>query len=115
MKRKYYSVKETAAGHQQRELQQSLCLLIERPSTKKNKTKRGHFPSVQRERERGLLAVSGDFGREVLDASSAAALTQNVAVQRVTASTLPFGGQQETTFLTNRHFSQLRVTLKEPL
>ncbi len=49
--------------------------------------------------ETGLLAVGGDFGREVLDAASAAALTQDVAVQRVTASSLPFRRQQESTFL----------------
>ena len=49
-----------------------------------------------------LSAVGGDFGREVLDAASAAALAQDVAVQRVTAPTLAFGGQQETAFLTDR-------------
>lgn len=53
----------------------------------------------------GLSAVGGDFGREVLDAASAAALAQDVAVQRVTASTLAFRGQQETTFLTDRDTS----------
>lgn len=49
--------------------------------------------------EEVLLAICGDFGREVLDAASAAALTQDVAVQRVTASTLAFRRQQEAAFL----------------
>lgn len=44
-------------------------------------------------------AVGGDFGRQVLDAASAAAFAQDVAVQRVTASALPLGGQQESAFL----------------
>lgn len=48
-------------------------------------------------------AVSGDFGRQVLDAPSAAALAQDVAVQWVTASPLPLGGQQEPTFLVDTH------------
>lgn len=51
--------------------------------------------------EGGLLAVGGDFGREVLDAASATALAQDVAIQRITASALPLGRQQETTFLTD--------------
>lgn len=44
-------------------------------------------------------AVGGDFGRQVLDAASAAAFAQDVAVQRVTASALPLGRQQESAFL----------------
>ena len=59
----------------------------------------------------GLLAVGGDFGREVLDAAGAAALTQDVAVQRVTAPPLALRGQQETALLMERHFSQLTETL----
>lgn len=47
------------------------------------------------------LAVGGDFGRQVLDASSAAALTQDVSIQRVAALTLAFGRQQEAALLTN--------------
>lgn len=54
-----------------------------------------------------LLAVSGDFGRQVLDAAGAAALAQDVSVQRVAASTLPLGGQQEAAFLPNTGHSQL--------
>lgn len=50
---------------------------------------------------KGVLksAVSGDFGRQVLDAAGAAALAQDVAVQRVAASALAFRGQQEAAFL----------------
>lgn len=48
-----------------------------------------------------MLAVGGDFGRQVLDAASAAALTQDVAVQRVTASPFAFRRQQEATLLMN--------------
>lgn len=53
-----------------------------------------------------LLAVSGDFGGQVLDAAGAAALAQDVSIQRVAASTLPLGGQQEATFLPNTGCSQ---------
>lgn len=56
---------------------------------------------------RALLAVSGDFGGQVLDAAGAAALAQDVSIQRVAASTLPLGGQQEATFLPNTGCSQL--------
>lgn len=49
----------------------------------------------------GPLAVGGDFGRQVLDAASAAALTQDVSIQRVTALTLAFGRQQEAALLMN--------------
>lgn len=55
-------------------------------------------------------AVSGDFGRQVLDAPSAAALAQDVAVQWVTASALPLGGQQEPAFLVDTHSSQFNAT-----
>lgn len=59
----------------------------------------------------GLLAVSGDFGGEVLDSASAAALTQDVAVQRVAASTLAFRRQQESTLLMNTDSGgQLKLT-----
>lgn len=47
----------------------------------------------------GWLAVSGDFDGEVLDAPGAAALTQNVTVQGVTA--LPLRRQEQTTLLTH--------------
>lgn len=47
------------------------------------------------------LAVSGDFGGKVLDAAGAAALTQDVTIQRVTASPLTLGGQEQTTLLTH--------------
>lgn len=53
--------------------------------------------------KRTLLAVSGDFGREVLYSASAAALAQDVSVQRVAASTLPFRRQQESTFLMKQY------------
>lgn len=56
---------------------------------------------------RALLAVSRDFGGQVLDAAGAAALAQDVSIQRVAASTLPLGGQQEATFLPNTGRSQL--------
>lgn len=42
----------------------------------------------ERERQDGALAVSGDFGRKILDTVSAAALAENVSVQGVTASAL---------------------------
>lgn len=51
------------------------------------------------------LAVGGDFGWQVLDAASAAALAQDVAVQRVAAATFALRRQQETTFLTDREVS----------
>lgn len=38
----------------------------------------------------GTLAVSGDFSREVLDATGTAALAQNVAVQGIAASSFTF-------------------------
>lgn len=47
------------------------------------------------------LAVSGDFGGEVLDAARAAVFTQDVAIQRVAAPPLSFRRQQETAFLTD--------------
>lgn len=56
---------------------------------------------------RALLAVSGDFSGQVLDAAGAAALAQDVSVQWVAASTLPLGGQQEAAFLPNTGRSQL--------
>ncbi len=34
------------------------------------------------------LAVSGDFGRKILNATSAAALAENVSVQGIAASSL---------------------------
>lgn len=55
-------------------------------------------------------AVGGDFGRQVLDAASAAAFAQDVAVQRVTASALPLGGQQESAFLVDTGSSQFNAT-----
>lgn len=63
---------------------------------------------------KGVLesAVSGDFGRQVLDAASAAALAQDVAVQRVTASALPFRGQQEPAFLVVTRSSQFTATAR---
>ena len=45
------------------------------------------------------LAVSGDIGREVLDALGAAALTQDVTVEGVTASPLNLRRQAQTTLL----------------
>jgi hypothetical protein len=45
------------------------------------------------------LAVSGYFSREVLDAPGAAALTQDVTVQGVTASPLTLRRQEQTTLL----------------
>lgn len=57
------------------------------------------------------LAVSGDFGRQVLDAPSAAALAKDVAVQWVTASVLPLRGQQEPAFLVDTHSSQFNATV----
>lgn len=39
-------------------------------------------------RQDGTLAVSGDFGRKILDATGAAALAQYVSVQGIAASSL---------------------------
>lgn len=57
-------------------------------------------------------AVSGDFGRQVLDAPGAAALAQDVAVEWVTASALPLRGQQESTFLMDTRSSQFKTIMQ---
>lgn len=49
----------------------------------------------------GMLAVSGDFSREVLDATGTAALAQNVTVQGIAASSLTLRGKKKSTFLTH--------------
>ena len=65
--------------------------------------------------EGDLLADGGDFGREVLDAASAAALTQDVSVQRVTASAFAFRRQQETAFLRSTDTCQWETRIFTPI
>ena len=48
---------------------------------------------------RGVLAVGGYFGGEVLDAAGAAALAQDVTVQRVAPPALLLGRQQQAALL----------------
>lgn len=54
---------------------------------------------VKRSEATSWLAVSGDFSRGVQDVLGAAALTQNVTVQGVTASLLTLRRQEQTTLL----------------
>lgn len=69
---------------------------------KTNKIKNKKQKAVK-ENRRLLLAVSGDFGREILDSSGTAALAQNVTIQRVAASALSFRREEQTTLLQHKY------------